>query len=102
VKPLVIEEEAELELAGSVSFYEERKAGLGLEFATAVRQALKKISEAPDRWPSGKHGTRRYVMWRFPFIIHYVEMPDKLWVVAFAHAKRKPGYWAKRLESPPR
>ena len=62
MKPLVIEEEAELELVGSIAFYEERKAGLGLDFETAARQALETIVAAPERWPTGKRGTRRYVM----------------------------------------
>jgi hypothetical protein len=53
VKPLVIEEEAELELVGSIAFYEERKAGLGLDFETAARQALETIVAAPERWPTG-------------------------------------------------
>ena len=101
MKPLIIEEEADRELAGSVDFYEERRTGLGLEFKTAAQQALKTIAAAPERWPIGNHGTRHYVMVRFPFVIHYINMPDKLWIVAFAHAKRKPGYWAKRLQSPP-
>lgn len=101
MKPLIIEEAAELELVGSIAFYEERKTGLGLDFGAAARQALKTIAAAPERWPTGKHGTRRYVMSRFPFVIHYFDMPDKLWIVAFAHAKRKPGYWANRLQSPP-
>jgi hypothetical protein len=46
VKPLVIEEEAELELVGSIAFYEEKKAGLGLDFETAARQALETIVAA--------------------------------------------------------
>jgi toxin ParE1/3/4 len=102
VKPLIIDEEAELELAGSVAFYEERRSGLGLDFHAAAKEAARRIATAPERWPVGKHDTRRYVMSRFPFVIHYIDMPDKLWIVAFAHAKRKPGYWIKRLQSPPR
>ena len=39
MKPLIVEEAAELELIGSVAFYEERKTGLGLDFAAAARQA---------------------------------------------------------------
>jgi len=97
VKPLVIEEEAELELVNSVAFYEERKSGLGLDFEAAARQALTTIAAAPERWPTGRHGTRRCVMAPFPFIIHYLDTPDKLWIIAFAHAKRKPNYWKKRL-----
>lgn len=99
MKRLLIEEEAELELAGSVAFYEERKSGLGLDFEAAAQRALKTIASAPGRWPVGKHGTRRYIMERFPFVIHYLEMPDKLWIVAFAHTSRKPNYWKQRVRS---
>jgi hypothetical protein len=67
VKPLVIEEEAEPELAASVAFYEQRQSRLGLDFERAAREALKKIARSPDRWPLGKHGTRHYLMNRFPF-----------------------------------
>jgi hypothetical protein len=61
VKPLIVEEAAELELIGSVAFYEERKTGLGLDFAAAAQQALNAIAAAPARWPIAKHGTRRYI-----------------------------------------
>jgi hypothetical protein len=37
VKPLIIEEEAEAELAGFVAFYEQRQSGLGLEFDRSRR-----------------------------------------------------------------
>src|SRR5205807_8910895 len=60
----------------SIAFYEERKGGLGLDFETAARQALETIAAAPERWPTGKRGTRRYVMSRFPFVIHYIDMPN--------------------------
>jgi hypothetical protein len=49
VKPLVIEEKAESELAGSVAFYEERRTGLGLDFERATSDALKRIASTPDR-----------------------------------------------------
>ena len=97
MKLLVIEEEAEAELAGSVAFYEERQSGLGLDFERATREALKKIASAPDRWPMGKDGTRHYLMERFPFIIHCLDMPDRIWIVAFAHTSRRPNYWKRRI-----
>ena len=97
MKPLVVEEEAEAELAGSVAFYEQRQSGLGLEYERATREAMKKIAAAPDRWPVGKYGTRHYLMARFPFIIHYLDMPDKIWIVAFAHTGRTPNYWKTRI-----
>jgi tetratricopeptide (TPR) repeat protein len=48
VKPLVIAQEAEHELAGSVAFYEKRQSGLGLDFERAAREVLKKIASAPE------------------------------------------------------
>lgn len=70
MKHLIIEANAELELDESVRFYEQRLAGLGLDFEAELREGLQKIVRAPERFPSGNHGTRHYVMRRFPFIIH--------------------------------
>jgi hypothetical protein len=36
-------------------------------------------------------------MERFPFIIHYLDMPDRIWIVAFAHTSRKADYWKRRI-----
>ena len=97
MKPLIVAQEAEHELAGSVAFYENREAGLGLDFERAAQRVLKKIASSPDRWPAGKYGTRHYLMQRFPFVIHYLDMPDRIWIVAFAHTSRKPNYWKTRI-----
>ncbi len=86
-----------MELAESGSYYERREAGLGLEFEAAIREALNTIRQNPERSPVRKDGTRGHVMRRFPFIIHYMIKPDYVWIVAFAHASRRPGYWRRRL-----
>jgi len=97
VKQLIIDAEAENELSESVAFYERRLLGLGLEFERAAREAVESIQLNPQRYPFRKDGTLRLVMERFPFVIHYIDLPDTIWVLAFAHAKRKPGYWRRRL-----
>ena len=97
MKPLEVEEDAERELGESAIYYERQRPRLGLEFEAAIREALNTIREAPERSPLRKDGTRRHLMRRFPFIIHYVIMPDHIWIVAFAHASRKPGYWQSRI-----
>jgi hypothetical protein len=55
------------------------------------------IARAPDRWPVGKYGSRHYLMERFPIIVHYLDMPDRICIVAFAHTSRKPNYWKTRI-----
>jgi len=101
VKPVTVEEEAERELAGSVDFYEHRRSGLGLDFARAAHDAVRMIQADPERHPLQKDGTRCYFVDRFPFIIRYMDLSDRIWIVAFAHTSRKPEYWKPRLQFKP-
>ena len=97
MKQVIIDADAENELSESVDFYERRVPGLGLEFERAARAAVQAIHTDPERSPLQKDGTRRFVLERFPFVIHYVDLPSAIWVLAFAHTSRKPGYWRRRL-----
>jgi hypothetical protein len=97
VKQVIIDAEAENELSDAVDFYENRKEGLGLEFERVARASIQSIQESPTRYPPNPDGTRRLVMKRFPFVIHYLERSETIWILAFAHKRRKPGYWRERL-----
>ena len=97
MKPVTIDVEAEAELVESVAFYETRRPGLALELESAARGAIRKIQAAPLLHPAQQNGARRFIMDRFPFVIHYIDLPDTIWIVAFAHTSRKPGYWLRRL-----
>jgi plasmid stabilization system protein ParE len=88
--------EAEIELWEAVQFYEHRCAGLGLDFEREVKASIDLIQQAPGRWALREDGTRRYLIHRFPYLIVYVVHKDRVWIVAFAHCRRKPGYWAGR------
>ena len=97
MKQIIIDADAENELAESVDFYEHRVPGLGLDFERVARVAVQTIQADPERHSLQKDGTRRLVLERFPFVIHYVDLPDTIWILAFAHTSRKPGYWRRRL-----
>lgn len=77
-------------------WYEERSEiaarALGSEVAWAIRQ----IQETPSRWKRYLRGTRRFFLPNFPFSLIYRERPDVIEVVAFAHHRRRPGYWLER------
>jgi len=68
-----------------------------VEFITEVSDAIDGIRKAPHRWPKYLHGTRRFVLGRFPFSIIYLDAAEFVNIVAVAHSKRKPGYWKRRL-----
>ena len=49
------------------------------------------------RAPSESIQVRRFLLHQFPYKVLIVNLPDQIVVIAFAHAKRKPGYWLKRI-----
>ncbi|MFO0796945.1 MAG: type II toxin-antitoxin system RelE/ParE family toxin [Gemmataceae bacterium] len=42
-------------------------------------------------------GVRRAVQTRFPYSVIYADERTRLFVLAFPHHSRRPGYWNKRL-----
>jgi hypothetical protein len=91
--------EAEVELWEAVQFYENRCAGLGLDFEKGIKAAIELIQQSPGRWAVRKDGTRRHLIHRFPYFVVYIVYKGHVWIVAFAHCKRKPGYWSGRARS---
>ncbi len=100
--PFRTESEAVAELEEAAKWYERQRLGLGREFLEAVDEALAFIA----RWPQA--GTpvpdvaedlpfRRAPIRRFPYQVVYLEMPDAIRVLAFAHDRRSPGYWHGRV-----
>ena len=89
--------EAEIELWEAVQFYENRCVGLGLDFEKEIKAALELIQQSPDRWPIRDDGTHRYLIRRFPYFVVYIHHKNRVWVIAFAHCRRRPGYWSGRV-----
>ncbi len=89
--------EAEVELWETVAYYEDMVAGLGLDFEAEIERSILNVCESPERWPLRKDGTRRYITQRFPFLVVYTYINDHIWIIAIAHCKRRPGYWADRV-----
>ena len=81
------------EVEDAQAWYEERSL---LAAAGEISVALRRIGEAPRRYPVAEHGTRRILLERFPFSVHYRVNEEEIVIVAVAHQKRRPGYWASR------
>jgi plasmid stabilization system protein ParE len=79
-------------------WYEERSPAAAGAFMAELDRAMEQIRQAPDRWPLYLHGTRRYLLKRFPYVIVYREVTESLQIVAVAHGRRRPGYWQRRLK----
>lgn len=88
---------ARAELVHAVEYYEACEPGLGLEFLDEVQQAVSRLALNPAAWSPFSPRTRRCPTRRFPFFIIYRAQIDHLEIVAVANMRRKPGYWADRL-----
>jgi plasmid stabilization system protein ParE len=77
-------------------WYEERSVLAAAGFLQELTRAIQRLRAAPERYPSAEHGTRRIVLEQYPFTAFYLTRRDEILIVAVAHHRRRPGYWAAR------
>jgi plasmid stabilization system protein ParE len=94
---LVIEEAALAELKDAAAFYREKaNAELGLALVSEFERGASFLLANPLIGTPFRGTSRRYVLRRFPYSIIYRATADEIQIVAVAHHRRRPGYWAKR------
>ena len=57
-------------------------------------ESLRELPESAPLWKPG-HPARKYRLRRFLYFVIYRLIGSDLEIVAFAHDKRRPGYWLK-------
>ena len=85
------------EAGSAYRWYFDRSRAAAERFSEQLYAAIQRVAENPERYPSYLAGTRRYRLNRFPYLVVYLYEADRVQVIAVAHAKRRPGYWARRL-----
>ena len=94
--------DAQAEIRDAATWYDERRIGLGSEFVSEVMGVLVQIGEAPllfPPWPGmsmREPMIRRAVVQRFPHLVAFEIHEPHIFVLAIAHAKRRPLYWLER------
>ena len=93
--------EAAAELQEAARWYDDEQAGVGDDFLSAAEAAVRGILDWPQAgapFPGWKDEpmVRSRHMKVFPYrVLYYIE-GVRVTFLAFAHEKRKPGYWAPR------
>jgi plasmid stabilization system protein ParE len=90
--------EAVEEAEAAVIWYARRSSRAAQRFVEELEVAVAAIAEAPDRWPRFDRETRRVILRRFPYIVIYRVLPDRVEILAVAHGRRRPGYWRGRAD----
>jgi toxin ParE1/3/4 len=101
-KAVVVEPEAGDELRDGAAWYEEDRAGVGVELLNAVEavfDALATSTTAAVLVPgfSIESRVRRVLLERFPYAVVFIETEEVVHVIAIAHFRREPGYWRDRV-----
>jgi plasmid stabilization system protein ParE len=96
MKPYRFHPEAEAEADAAFEYYWDDNPTAALSFDAELRAAYARLSGTPHICPPYLHGARRILLERFPFFVVFRERLHDIQIVAVAHAKRRPGYWAKR------
>jgi toxin ParE1/3/4 len=93
-------EAARDELREAARWYEREREGLGGEFGLAVEMAVERAArgELPSlaSVEASQPGTRKILLQRFPYAVHFDMSDSEMFVWAVAHQRRRPGYWRTR------
>lgn len=99
--PINVVAPAEAEFREAVAWYRDRDARVAERFTAETRKTLQLIQEFPrigGHVPDVDDTTvRRMPIHTFPYHVVFVTFPDRVEVIAFAHNRRKPRYFMRRL-----
>ena len=89
--------EADQELTDAAVFYaREGGAEVGLAFIAEYERVVALLCAHPELGALWKNSRRRFPLRKFPYSVIYYARADEVRVVALAHHRRRPGYWASR------
>jgi toxin ParE1/3/4 len=91
--PVVLRDEAKAEMNEAFDYYENRKAGLGVDFVAKVQQVFDRISRNPRMHQLVFADIRRAVVTRFPYCVFYRTDDTRVEVIAVFHTSRDPSLW---------
>jgi plasmid stabilization system protein ParE len=94
-RSLIVEPEAEVEIAEAAGWYEARSPGRGL--LRAVEGSLEVVQRNPYEYQAAYRDVRRAPVKRFPYGLMYVATEQEIVVVACIHGRRNPSRWKGRV-----
>ncbi|MGQ0812949.1 MAG: type II toxin-antitoxin system RelE/ParE family toxin [Gemmatimonadota bacterium] len=90
---------AEAEIDAATGYYSERSRTVSRAFIAEFEHLVNVIRRHPQIGTLIGPHTRRVTMRHFPYNIIYVEIGNRggIHLLAVAHNRQRPGYWASRI-----
>ena len=86
------------EIVETTAYYESEVPGLGDRFIAEVESIIEVLCDQPNIGQSVGDKLRRILLARFPYSLIYSIESERIWVIAVAHHRRRPGYWQERID----
>lgn len=88
--------EAQQELIDAAIWYDDRRDGLGDSFIDAVFAQVVDICKTPERFPAVHNNVQQAMLRRFPFVVYFRVVGERILVLSVFHASRDPeSLWAR-------
>ena len=95
-REVIFHVEAESEVVQALEWYAERSALAARAFVHELSHVVRLAVRSPQAWPKTFGNARRVVFPRFPFDLVFRLRGETIEIVAVAHQRRRPSYWAAR------
>lgn len=93
---LILRQEAEDDMKKAYEWYEEKRAGLGMEFIYEVESRFGIIEKNPRVYAKVFKNIRRVLCDPFPYSIYFFESGPDIIVTGILHQRRNPVVWQAR------
>jgi toxin ParE1/3/4 len=97
LKPHIFHPGATEEYISAVQYYADISPKLGHRFHLELERVIYEVCRIPERFFRFSPPAQRALARKFPYSLVYLNQPDRVWIVAVMHAKRRPGYWRERM-----
>lgn len=96
--PVVFRPEAAFDVLETRDYYERQQSQLGDRFADALEETVSQIGARPELYAVIFKTVRRTKLRRFPYVVYYRILADRVEVIAVIHGNRHPRVWRRRVD----
>ena len=94
---IVLRPEAEADLLQARDWYEQEVPELAEAFADSFEAMITRIETMPELYVVTLENIRRGKLRRFPYLVYYRVLADRIEVMAVLHGSRDPRVWKERV-----
>jgi plasmid stabilization system protein ParE len=85
------------DIDSAYDYYEDQRANLGNRFLAAVRDQVTRLQNEPEIHGVVHQDVRAACVHRFPYVVYYRVLADRVLIVAVQHGSRDWSNWTWRV-----